>query len=143
MAWYIKAPKQRSVSLWYLAIPRRLRNQGIGTAAMRQITASVRQEGYRAVLFEVEHPDYVEGGTQAEIKRHRALAERRIAFYRRGGAKLATNLTYYQKVGWQKPLRMHLMALPLTDDVTNDELFAMLRQAFKDGLQPADSLVLV
>jgi ribosomal protein S18 acetylase RimI-like enzyme len=142
MVWYMRSPRQKYVALWYFAVPRRLRNRGIGGAVMRQLITRTRQEGYRAILFEVEHPDHVSGETPAEVRQHRLLAELRIAFYRRYGAKLAGNLIYHQKVGWQKPLRMSLMALPLADDVTNDELFAMFRRCYRDGLQPADSLAL-
>jgi ribosomal protein S18 acetylase RimI-like enzyme len=142
MVWYVRAPKQGYLALWYLAVHRRMRSKGVGAAVMRQLIATAQRDGYRAIVFEVEDPDHVEGDSPAEVRKCRALAERRIQFYRRLGARLAANLIYYQKVGWQKPLRMSLMALPLAADVTADEILRMLKHSFREGLEPAESLVL-
>jgi len=90
--------RQLSVALlWYFAVNRELRNKGLGSQMYRELCAQLTSGGIRALIFEVEIPE------DAESKEGRQLAERRIAFYRRLGAKLLTGVHYLQYVGWHQP----------------------------------------
>lgn len=93
--------------LWYLAITPAKRNQGLGTTLYHK-TLHRLPGTLAAAILEVEIPEL------AESEKQRALAYRRISFYRRLGAVQLTGIHYVQIVGpHQPPLPMHLLIHPL------------------------------
>ncbi len=103
--------------LWFFAVEPQLRNHSVGATLYRQILQDLRESGCRALFLEVEIPDL------AETPEGRALAERRIGFYRRFGARRLTGIDYLQRVGWhQEPLPMYLMVQLLAELTAQDAL---------------------
>jgi len=93
--------------LWYLAIVDGERAQGYGSWFYREIVESL-DPSCRALFLEVEIPDL------AATSEARGLAERRIDFYRRLGARVLRGIHYRQYVGDHvPPLPMHLMVHPV------------------------------
>ncbi len=111
MALYESAAKCGCAALWYLAVRSDVRSRGLGGATYREIVSRVRAASseIKALVYEVELPE------TAEEDSVRALAVRRIEFYRRNGAKLVGGLHYVQSVGWQEPVPMHLMIHPFAE----------------------------
>ncbi len=106
LAHYVLIPQHKLAWLWMFAVTPEARNHGVGTAIYGEIVRRL-PAGTVAMLIEVERPDLA--STEAE----RALAERRIAFYRRQGARLLEGVHYIQSVGpHQPPLPMHVMIHP-------------------------------
>ena len=96
-------------ALWYLAVQSEVQSQGIGSRFYQAVVEHIRQttgENAEAVVFEVETPPNFVSGKPSD-------AERRIAFYRRNGARLLTGIHYVQSVGWQPPIEMSVMLHPL------------------------------
>jgi GNAT superfamily N-acetyltransferase len=123
LAHYVTVEEQRITWLWMFAVTPEARNRGIGTAIYQDIVRRL-PAGTVAILIEVERPDLAH--TEAE----RRLAERRIAFYRRQGAKLLEGVHYVQSVGpHQPPLPMHVMFHPL-QVLDADRAFALARATF-------------
>ncbi len=124
LARYQTLPDLGTAYLWYLATAPQVRNQGVGTRFYQEIARRVGSQGLRAMVIEVEIPGQ-EGGTAKAAEAERAganatwiengqaedaLAERRIAFYRRQGARLLEGIHYLQTVGpHQPPIPMHVM----------------------------------
>ncbi|MGC9396774.1 MAG: GNAT family N-acetyltransferase [Anaerolineae bacterium] len=107
LAHYVLIAEHHLAWLWMFAVTPEARNQGIGAAIYADIVRRLPAETV-AMFIEVERPDLAH--TEAE----RALAERRIAFYRRQGALLLEGVHYVQSVGpHQPPLSMHVMIHPL------------------------------
>ena len=136
ICWHELALGGRALWLYYIAVAPEARGQGVGARFYRDVVELAKTEnpGLELMVFEVEHPGTLEG-------EGRALAERRIGFYRRLGAKLVSNIVYYQEVGWQPPVRMHLMAHPLSD-IGEDAIADMLRELFGHLAEPFDRVVL-
>jgi ribosomal protein S18 acetylase RimI-like enzyme len=89
--------------LYYLATRPELRGQGQGAAFYQKAVDSLFRE-VSWLVFEVEKPEL------AEDEAHRQLAERRIRFYQRQGARLLQGIAYLQDVGPHcPPTPMHLM----------------------------------
>jgi len=107
LAHYVMVAEQRLAWLWMFAVTPEARNHGNGAAIYGEIVRRL-PVGTVAMLIEVERPDLAQ--TEAE----RVLAERRIAFYRRQGARLLEGMYYVQSVGpHQSPLPMLVMLHPL------------------------------
>ncbi|MBN2007659.1 MAG: GNAT family N-acetyltransferase [Anaerolineae bacterium] len=88
-------------SLWYFAVAPEVRNRGLGTRFYQALLARIPSP---VILIEVEMPE------EAPDVIHRRLDERRIAFYRRQGARRLLGVRYLQTVGPHQPLTpMHLM----------------------------------
>ncbi|MBN2392278.1 MAG: GNAT family N-acetyltransferase [Anaerolineae bacterium] len=107
LAHYVLVTEHQLAWLWMFAVTPEARNQGLGTTiygdVVRRLPSSII-----AMLLEVERPDLAH--TEAE----RELAERRIAFYRRQGARLLEGIHYVQSVGpHQPPLPMHVIFHPV------------------------------
>ncbi len=107
MAWYQVLGTPRVAYLWYLAILPSERSHSLGTKVYQKIIERLEPENVRALVFEVEIPE------EAETAQESLLSRRRIAFYRRNGARLLHGIRYIQDIGWhQPPLPMHLMVHP-------------------------------
>jgi GNAT superfamily N-acetyltransferase len=123
LAHYVTVEEQHLAWLWMFAVTPGARNRGIGTAIYQDIVRRL-PVGTIAVLIEVERPDLAH--TEAE----RRLAERRIAFYRRQGARLLEGVHYVQSVGpHQPPLPMHVMFHPL-QALDANKAFELARAVF-------------
>jgi GNAT superfamily N-acetyltransferase len=97
-------PEVATAYLWYLAVQPGLRGGGLGAALYQSILASAL-ETHPLLIFEVELPEL------APDEAARQLRERRIAFYRRQGARLLGGVHYLETVGPHlPPVPMHLMA---------------------------------
>ncbi len=100
-----------ATALWYVAMRSEARSQGIGSRFYQAVIEHIRRtsgETAEAVVFEVETPANSNAGETSD-------AERRIAFYRRNGARLLTGIRYVQSVGWQPPIEMSVMLHPLAE----------------------------
>lgn len=96
---------ERAAYLYYLAVDEAVRSLGLGSLMYREILRQLEADapGLAAMVFEVERPDHAE---DAE------LAERRIRFYQRLGAKLLRGIHYVQEIPGQPGVPMHLMIHP-------------------------------
>lgn len=107
IAFYEIQIEDSAANLWYLAVDSKLRSQGLGSHIYQEIVRRIQAANCQAMLFEVEIP---ENAHTPEIQR---LAEQRIRFYRRNGAKLLSGIHYLQFVGSHQPLTpMHIMLHP-------------------------------
>ena len=120
--------------LWYRAVSAPMRLKGIGTGVYRSVIARIRNErpAIRALVYGVERPEDAEG-------EHRGLCERRIAFYRRNGARLLSGIRYTQSVGWQPPVRMHVMVHPF-EALSAEAAFEMARSTLGDAVERVGAL---
>lgn len=76
-AWQVLLPGRRSALLDYFAVRRDLRGTGVGTRALHRLAGHYRDR-LDDLILECEHPDEAPD---------RAVAQRRIAFYLRAGAR--------------------------------------------------------
>ncbi len=136
LAWHQLALGGRVLWLFYLAVSPEMRGRGTGARFYHELIerALAEHPELELVVFEVERPDMLQGEEARQ-------AERRIAFYRRLGAKLVSNVSYTQDVGWQPPLRMYLMVHPLAA-ISEARLTAMLREMFGHLCEPFERAVL-
>jgi ribosomal protein S18 acetylase RimI-like enzyme len=122
--------------LWYLAVQPNLRNKGIGGQIYQCLIEDLASKDIQALVFEVEKLE------QTQTEEHRKLAERRISFYRRHGAKILEGVDYIQYIGWHAPpTPMHLMVHPLKS-LNSDEAYALAKIVFEDSLQQTGDLTL-
>jgi ribosomal protein S18 acetylase RimI-like enzyme len=90
--------------MWYLAVVRELRCHGLGARIYHEAVRRLQPHNLKGMVFEVEIPE------EAHDEDARAYAERRIAFYRRQGARVLTGIRYLQSVGSHLPTTpMHIM----------------------------------
>lgn len=100
-------PSPGYTTLWYLAVSPMQRNTGIGSSIYQEVVRRATGSGCKALLFEVEDP-----GDEIDPEARR-FTERRIAFYRRQGARVFRGIHYLQFVGPHQPLKsMNLMIHP-------------------------------
>lgn len=126
LAYYMVIPEHKLAWLCMFAVTPEARNHGVGAAIYADIVRRL-PAGIIAVLIEVERPDLA----QTEVER--ALAERRIAFYRRQGARLLEGVYYLQSVGpHQAPLPMHVMLHPL-QALDAETAYALVQAVFVGG----------
>lgn len=125
-----------AAALWYLAVAANMRCKGLGTQVYQTVVARIRSErpSIGALVFEVERPEEATG-------EHRILAARRIAFYRRNGAKLLGGIRYTQSVGWQPPVPMHVMVHPF-NALTPEAAFEIARAVLGDAVEAIGELSL-
>lgn len=107
LVYYSIISGTKVVFLWYFAVLPELRGAGLGAQLYQALLQRLGPE-CRGVVFDVEMPELCSG--QAE----RDLAQRRIVFYRRLGARLLDGVRYTMQAESHLPaLEMHLMAHPL------------------------------
>ncbi len=136
MAHYEAYDERRGAVLWYLAVALGKRGIGIGSGVYKAITARILRErpSTRAFVYEIERPEDAEG-------HHRTLAERRIAFYRRNGAKLLGGIRYTQSVGWQPPVPMHVMVHEF-ERLSPEAAYEMARSLLGEAVEQVGPLAL-
>jgi GNAT superfamily N-acetyltransferase len=123
--------------LWYNAVNPQYRGQGLGSAIYRKLISRLDAAGIKTFIFEVELPQEM---LSDEDKR---LAERRIEFYRRLGAKLLTGISYWQDVGEHvPPTPMHIMVHSFQPADTQ-EIFDLTKQLFGDAIEQTGPLALL
>jgi GNAT superfamily N-acetyltransferase len=123
LAHYVVISDYNAAWLWMFAVTPEARNHGLGAAIYGEIVRRL-PGGTVAMLIEVERPDL------AQTKAERELTERRIAFYRRQGARLLEGVHYVQSVGpHQPPLPMHVMVHPV-QALDAETAFALARAVF-------------
>lgn len=131
---YRSFPEQRLAALWGLATQPEIRGRGIGAAIYLALWRRLREEGCRALLFEVERPDVTEDAAAREF------AARRIGFYRRMGARLLTGVEYLQHIGpHQPPVPMYVMVQP-AETCSPAEAFAWAKGLFGDAVWQVGAL---
>lgn len=135
LAYYVFIPEQSVGWFWYLAVAPALRGQGIGAAMYRAVLGRLPVDA-RLMILEVERPDLAETPAQREIR------ERRIALYRRLGARTLGGVHYLQYVGpHQPPVPMQVMLHPLTP-LDAPAAFALAHAVLGDALTPIGPLTL-
>ena len=111
----------------YFAIRSDLRGRGLGSELFREIVQMVSEQRPKPewLLFEVD--DDFEGDPQRE-----ADCKRRVAFYRRLGARLLENVPYKFPSAFAEPIRMRLMAHQIGQNakLAPDDLKETVRQIF-------------
>jgi GNAT superfamily N-acetyltransferase len=103
--------------LWYLATRPERRNSGVGARLLQELLRRTFERG-RALLFEVELPEMAALISTEDEE----WARRRIAWYRRHGARLLGGIEYLQDVGWQPSHPMGLMLIANTELSPDDAL---------------------
>lgn len=107
--FYYEPEDLEAALLGYFAVDPGMRGRGIGARIYHCLIERLAPR-FRTLIFDVEDPNEM---TTPEAA---ALAERRIGFYRRQGARLLGGIKYLQTVGWhQPPLRLRLMAHPIRE----------------------------
>jgi len=137
MALYECSAKCGCAALWYLAVRSDIRSKGLGGIIYREIISRIRSASSEitALAYEVELPE------EAEDDAVRALAIRRIEFNRRNGAKLVGGIHYVQSVGWQPPIRMHLMIHPF-EEIGPETALEKLRCEFGEDVRKIGEITL-
>jgi len=124
---YSIGPEASVAFLWYFAVQPTERGKGLGAEMYGELWNRLDAAACRALVFEVEIPEETESDEQ------RRLAERRITFYRRLGARLLRGVSHMQYVGWhQAPIPMHVMVHsrePLVAQVAYDIAKAVLEDS--------------
>lgn len=124
-------------ALWYLAIEASQRGQGLGSRAYHHVLGEMASHGGEVLVFEVEIPHGPADDTQHQ------LAERRITFYRRLGARLLGGIRYMQRVGeHQPPVPLHIM-VHAPEGVDATTAFELAKAIFGESLTQVGELTLV
>jgi GNAT superfamily N-acetyltransferase len=95
----VKGEEKKIAWLYYIALAEDYRNLGYGHDTYRWLVKAAHENGCAAIFFEVEKPD---------IAPDRDIANRRLNWYRRNGAKKLDGVRYMQSVGWQLPIEMDI-----------------------------------
>jgi len=133
LAMYSLSAEHPIAFLWYLAVNRKLRSQGIGSRIYQEILRQIQLLNLKALIFEVEIP---EGENSVN-------ALRRIRFYKRQGALLLEGIHYMQHVDWhQYPIPMHVMVQPL-EPLDPESAFNLAKSLFGDSIEQTGDLRLV
>jgi ribosomal protein S18 acetylase RimI-like enzyme len=134
LARYHVLPEIATSYLWYLATRPELRSRGIGAELYGEIVRRAQASGMRTLMLEVEIPEEM---VSPEM---RILAERRIGFYRRQGARLLTGIHYLQFLStYHQPVPMHLLFHPITP-LTATEAFETGKALFEEWLEQTGEL---
>ncbi len=121
MAHFQAFHAQRVAYLWYLAVAPKGQGAGAGSEIYRAVVERL-PPSVAAVLIEVEQPRLARSGPE------RRLAERRIVFYQRLGARMLLGIDYLQSVGPHQPVvPMHLM-VHLLEPISPEEVYRAVRE---------------
>lgn len=122
--------------LWYFAVQPEHRGKGLGTQMYQELWHRLDLDTSTVLVFEVEMPE------EAQSQEQRRLAERRIAFYHRQGARLLRGVHYMQSVGWHQPLTpMHVM-VHAHEQIDALTAYDMARAVFQDSISQIGQLAL-
>jgi GNAT superfamily N-acetyltransferase len=120
----------------YLATRSDLRGQGVGAVLYQQVVEELcLRRGSEILLFEVEKPEVM----AAESPEAAQLAQRRIDWYQRQGARLLEGIRYVQSVAWQPPVEMALMFHNVAA-LTPTEAFSRAEALFGSDLKQVHEL---
>lgn len=113
--------------LEYFAVSPERRGMGAGTEFYREILRRFELSGAKALIIEVEIP---------EISPDPDMAEARIRFYQRNGAKLFRGIDYTLEIGpHQPPIPMHLMIQARQgEELTAQQAFELAKAFFEESL---------
>ncbi|HVK02857.1 MAG TPA: GNAT family N-acetyltransferase [Armatimonadaceae bacterium] len=126
--------------LWYLCTRGDRRGAGLGAAAYQTLVRTLFANGIAALVFEVEIPE--EAGAQEHGGEAAEMARRRIAWYRRNGARVLEGVRYLQSVdNGSEPTPMHLM-VHTPAPVTPDEAYALACAATGEEIERVSELSL-
>lgn len=124
---------EEAAFLWYIAVAAQTRGQGVGAWLYQSLLARLGPQ-VKALIFDLEDP------CQMETPEEKALAVRRIGFYRRQGARLLGGIRYVQSVGsHQPPLYLRLMIHPL-QPISPREGFDLAYRVMPEALSQAGEL---
>ena len=131
------APECSAVFLWYIATQPEQRGQGVGAKLYAEILQRAKEEGAKAMFFEVEIPD-----ESSESKDGARMAQRRIAWYKRQGALLMNGIQYFQGLDVPvDPIEMHIMVhIMVHMDV--EQIFATALDLFKEDIKQVGAVSL-
>jgi len=119
--------------LWYFAVQPALRGQGLGAQLYRSVLDRLGPQ-VRALFFDVEDPRQM--ATPAEQE----LARRRLAFYRRMGARPLDGIEYIQRCAeYLPPLRLLLMVHPVKA-VSPVEAYELAKEAMPEAVRQVGEL---
>jgi GNAT superfamily N-acetyltransferase len=134
MAFYTEVPEARAAFLWYFAMIPEARGHGLGMQFYHAILNRLDADD-RMLVFDVEIPEL------AKTSEENRLAQRRIGFYRRLGARVLGGIEYTQQVEAHHPrLTMYLMVHPLRP-LTAQEACDSARIFLDDTITPLGEAV--
>lgn len=135
MAAYGDMAELNAAFLWYLAVLPQERNRGVGAWLYQEIVRRLAP-GTRAMIFDVERPEDRPSDEQC------MLAQRRLGFYRRQGARLLQGATSTINVGpHQPPTPMYLMVHPLVP-MDAQQAFMLAQEIYGDDTRQTGPLAL-
>lgn len=126
-AYFIKREGKPILLLDYFAVLKSFRSHGIGSKFLRQMKKTFSSE-YKAVLAEVENPDYA----LKEEDRH--LRKRRIRFYQRNSLTLSNVLSGVSGNEYR------IMVLNMEEPLKDDEILEEMKQIYQSTLQKGEEL---
>lgn len=133
---YEIVPDVPAAFLWYMAVKPDLRGQGLGTQMYRMLVDRLVPQQVGTLVFEVEIPEH------AGSEDSRRLAERRLAFYEKNGARLLEGIHYMQHIGWHyPPTQMHVM-VHSRRPVDAHQAYQVAAGVFEDAIRAVGSLTL-
>ena len=125
--WARKPVRDAPGYLWYLAIAEEARGRGCGETLYRSVIDTVLRQGAPAVVFEIEDEAEMEAQMGAAAA---AVAQKRLRWYQRMGAKQLEGVDYRCGTDWQEPVRMIPM-IHSAETCTPEQALEWMRQAFE------------
>jgi ribosomal protein S18 acetylase RimI-like enzyme len=131
-------PPEPVAFLYYLCVRGDRRGEGLGATVYQDLVRSLFRTGYAAMVFEVEKPE--------EARRHGEaageVAERRVRWYQRNGARLLRGVDYLQTVDTGLPgTPMHVM-IHTPNAVTPETAYALACSGLEEDLRRTSELAL-
>lgn len=136
-AYYEIEPEARFGYLWYLATSATMRSKGLGAWLYHEVSARVYAAECDGLIFEVELPEDAARFSAEDAE----WAHRRIAWYRRQGARLLQGIEYVQEVGWQPPYPMGIM-IASQHEITPRRAFEVVQSILGDAVREVAPLAL-
>jgi GNAT superfamily N-acetyltransferase len=116
--------------LWYLAIVKEKRHLGLGSALYQEIVKLSQAQGMRRLIFEVELPEHQEDAAK------KAIAEKRIQFYKKQGAKVLHGVHYMQQANrFHDAIPMHVMVHCYEGSMRAGEAWDNAKYIFGDNIK--------